>query len=86
MARKGRESDRFDERGKTGAFGWCRSGGDEKDAGTLFVVKVLRKSMEGSCGLTKSDLAGVGGDSEGASDSEEEDSSEVSSSSSDSVG
>lgn len=46
-------------------------------------MKVLRKSIEGSCGLAKSDLAGVGGDSE-ASDSEEDDSSEVSSS--DSVG
>jgi hypothetical protein len=84
VARKGRERERFDERGKAGAFGWCRSGGDEKDGGTLFVVRALRKSIEGSRGLTKSDLAGVGGDSE-ASDSEEEDSSDVSSSS-DSVG
>lgn len=84
MARKGRERERFDERGKAGAFGWCRSGGDEKDSGTLFVVRVLRKSIEGSFGLTKSDLARVGGDNEEASDSEEEDSSEVSSS--DSVG
>lgn len=50
----------------------------------LFVVKALRKSIEGSCGLAKSNLAGVGGESEGASDSEEDDSSEVSSS--DSVG
>jgi len=84
VARKGRDRGRFDERGKEGAFGWCRSGGDEKDGGTLFVVRALRKSIEGSCGLTKSDLAGVGGDSDEASDSEEEDSSEVSSS--DSVG
>jgi hypothetical protein len=50
----------------------------------LFVVKVLKKSIEGRGRLTKSNLAGVGGDSEGASDSSEEDSSEVSSS--DSVG
>jgi hypothetical protein len=84
VARKVRERGRFDERGKAGAFGWRRSGGDEKDGGTLFVVKTLRKSIEGSCGLTKSDFARVGGDSEDASDSEEEDSSEVSSS--DSVG
>ena len=81
VARKGREPERFDERGKAGAFGWCRSGGDEKDGGTLFVVRVFKKSIEGSC---KSDLAGVGGEREAASDSEEEDSSEVSSS--DSVG
>lgn len=84
MARKWRERERFIERGKAGAFGRFRSGGDEKDGGTLFVVRVLRKSIEGSCGFTKSDLAGVEGDSEEASDSEEEDSSEVSSS--DSVG
>lgn len=87
MARKGSEDERFDERGKAGAFGWCRSGGDEKNGGTLFVVRALRKSIEGSRGLSKSDLAGVEGESEGASDSEEEeeeDSSEVSSS--DSVG
>ena len=50
----------------------------------LFVVKVLKKSIEGRGRLTKSNLAGAGGDSEGASDSSEEDSSEVSSS--DSVG
>lgn len=52
----------------------------------LFVVEALRKSMGESCGSTKDliGLAGVGGDNEGASDSEEEDSSEVSSS--DSVG
>jgi hypothetical protein len=82
VARKERERERFDERGKAGAFGRCRSGGDEKDGGTLFVVRALRKSIGGSCGLTKSDLAGVGGDSEEASDSEEEDSSDVSSSNS----
>jgi hypothetical protein len=84
VKRKGRERERFDERGKAGAFGWCRRGGDENDGGMLFVVRALRKSIEASCGLTKSDLARVGGDSEETSDSEEEDSSEVSSS--DSVG
>jgi hypothetical protein len=85
VARKGSEHERFDERGKVGAFGLCRSGGDEKDGGTLFVVRALRKSIEGSRGLSKSDLTRVRRDSEGASDSEEEeDSSEVSSS--DSVG
>lgn len=47
----------------------------------LFVVKVLRNSIEGIGRLTKSKLAGVGGDSEGTSDSSDEDSSEVSSSS-----
>jgi hypothetical protein len=81
VARKGSERERFDERGKAGAFRWWRSGGDEKDGGTLFVVRALRKSIEGSRVLSKSDLAGVEGESEGASDSEEEeDSSEVSSS------
>jgi hypothetical protein len=49
----------------------------------LFVVRALRKSIEASGRLT-SVLAGIGGDSEGAEDSEDEDSSEVSSS--DSVG
>jgi len=80
VARKGRERERFDERGKAGAFGYCRRGGDEKDGGMLFVVKALRKSMDVSEGLTKSDLAG----SETSDSEEEEDSSEVSSS--DSVG
>ena len=50
----------------------------------FFVVSPLRKSTEASGRLTTSDLAGVGGVSEEASDSEEEDSSEESSS--DSVG
>lgn len=46
----------------------------------LFVVRVLRKSIEGIGRLTNSILAGIGGDNEGASDSSDEDSSEVSSS------
>ena len=46
--------------------------GYEKDGGTRFVVRALRKSIEGSCTLTKSDQTGVGGDSEGVSSEEEE--------------
>lgn len=86
MARKGREREAFDERGKIGAFGCCRSGGEENGGGILFVVRALRKLIGESVRLAEPDLVGAGKGREGASDSEEEDSSEEVSSSSDSVG
>jgi len=83
VSRKCRERERFDERGKTGTFGWCRRGGGDKVGGRLFVVREVRNPIGVSRRLVEfeSDLVGAGKDrGEGASDSEEEDSSEVSSS------
>jgi hypothetical protein len=66
----------FDERGKTGAFGCSRRGGDEKDGEILLIVRAQRKSIGENKRLPESRLRGAGA----ASDSEDEDSSEVSSS------
>ena len=52
----------------------------------LFVVRALRKLIGERLPLAESDLAGAGKGRDGASDSEDEDSSEELSSSSDSVG
>lgn len=86
MSRKWREREAFDERGKIGAFGCCRRGGEENGGGMLFVVRALRKLIGERVRLAESDLAGAGKGREGTSDSDEEDSSEEVSSSSDSVG
>jgi hypothetical protein len=74
-----REREGFDERGKRGASGRSRRGGDEKDDGMLLVVRALRKSTGESWRLPVSRRRGAGGRWKGPSDSEEE-SSEVSSS------
>jgi len=74
----------FDDRGKRGASEYCRSGGGEKAGGMLFIVREATKSTGERWGSGLSTPEGTGGDVEGDSDSEEEDSSEVSSS--DSVG
>lgn len=87
MSRKERVREVFDERGKIGAFGCCRRGGEENGGGMELVVRASRKLMGESVRLAELELAGAGKGREGASDSEEEDSSEeLSSSSSDSVG
>jgi hypothetical protein len=76
MERKG-----DDERGKAGALGYRRRGGDEKDGDMLFVVRVVRKSIGEKRRLAESRLRGAGGRCEGASDSDDEESSEEVSSS-----
>jgi hypothetical protein len=76
MERKG-----DDEHGKAGTFGYRRRGGDEKDGGMLFIVRAVRKSIGEKRRLAESRLRGAeGGCDEGASDSDDEESSEVSSS------
>jgi hypothetical protein len=72
----------FDELGKAGAFECDRRGGDDKDGGTLFVVRALRKSIGERRRLPESRLRGAGrGEGASDSDSEDEESSEEESSS-----